>query len=661
MEHILGWIGQTIPAPQISEQVGYVSNLKRNVEALMEEAQKLKDQCDDMESEGQEASRKRMRLTNQARTWLGHARANLTEIENIKSEFDRRQTSNSGFFSDFPSTYTVGKRAVEKLESVRRELNERSGIKLLAMSSPPRVMEMDVPTVGQSSSQQTMEKIWDLLHDEHNSVICVYGMGGIGKTTLMKAINNKLQATSEFDYVIWVTVSKELNLQRIQKEIMSRLHLKIVEDDSYNIRSMQLQNRRITAVPRSFFELMPALQVLDLSFTSITSLSVSSSSLLNLRALILRGCRRLTEVPLLGQLKELQFLDIKSSGIRSLPEEMQNLVKLKKINMSDLLSDPLTIPSDVISGLSSLEDLRMLWAEVNWAKGSELAVENVVALGEVGKLKRLTILKITIQDFDCVEDDVFLQQLPKLEKFKVVIGPSNSLRIATDGKEFKDYCMKQVHICRSNNYSRGVKVMVAHTEGLKLFDAYVKDVSQLVGDANGLRMLTLRRCPKMECILDWNDVGKFALQNIEKLELKMLPKLQKLFKGEVPQRCLRKLNKIYLSSCDNLKSLFSSEMVQNLDQLQTLDVMSCFGLEEIIEGHDKSLPENPFPQLRNFTLSELYNLKSIICRDTLALPSLIKLKIYKCSNLRLPKRPDTTDWPSITRGGATWEANPQQS
>ncbi|XXG69447.1 hypothetical protein AAC387_Pa06g2312 [Persea americana] len=86
-----------------------------------------------------------------------------------------------------------------------------------------------------------MDKIWDLLHDKHTSVICIYGMGGIGKTTLMKAINNKLQATSEFRFVIWVTVSKQLNLQKIQKEIMSRLHLKFDENASYQDRSMQLR------------------------------------------------------------------------------------------------------------------------------------------------------------------------------------------------------------------------------------------------------------------------------------------------------------------------------------------------------------------------------------------------------------------------------------
>ncbi|XXG69399.1 hypothetical protein AAC387_Pa06g2282 [Persea americana] len=57
----------------------------------------------------------------------------------------------------------------------------------------------------------------------------------------MKAINNKLQATSEFDYVIWVTVSKELNLERVQEEIMDRLQLNFSEHDSYSKRSMQLR------------------------------------------------------------------------------------------------------------------------------------------------------------------------------------------------------------------------------------------------------------------------------------------------------------------------------------------------------------------------------------------------------------------------------------
>ncbi|RWR88328.1 disease resistance-like protein isoform X1 [Cinnamomum micranthum f. kanehirae] len=878
---------------QISHQTEYVRHLKNNVDALMVLYGELKAECEDTESKEGEASREKKMLTSRARTWLGQAGEILAEIDSIKLQFDQRRSFCNGCFPDLWSDYKLGKRAFEKLKDIPLLIQKKKGFELVARSPPLRVIEMDVPTVGQSSAQRTKEKIWNLLHDEHSSVICIYGMGGIGKSTLMKAINNELhafyekkekeeelRATREFDYVIWVTVSKQLNLQKIQKEIMSRLDLKFDEKDSYQDRSIQLrewlsnkryllilddlwnsfnlsevgiptdmenrskiaittrianmsavqvcsdmkaemirvetlaedeawdlfaanvgkevlhqprindyakevamecgglplaivvvakamrgqkkkelwedalralraaapeiegmepqvfrplklsyddlsdekvkmcflycslfpedheifvkllirwwimegfidnvnnlvdasnkghriieelkrrclleegirddrvkmhdvirdlalyiasssckegpkflvkanvglnvppreetwreferislmmneitelpirpacpnlislflsENRLIIAVPRSFFELMPALQVLDLSGTRITSLSVSSSSLLNLRALILRGCFALTEVPFLGQLKELQFLDIKSSGIRT---------------------------------------------------------ENDLTLSEVGKLKRLTILKITIKEFDCVENDVFLQQLPKLKKFEVVIGPHLS-----DPLNLLD-CMKNVHINGGNNYSRGVKVMVAHTEGLELCDADVRDVSQLVGDANGLRGLSIYQCEKMEYILDWSDVGENALQNIEELHLYDLPSLQKLFKGEVPQRCLRRLNKIVVFGCDQLKSLFSSKMVQNLDQLQSLHVENCDGLEEIIEGHDKSLPENPFPQLRKFTLEKLPKLKSIIRRDTLALPSLIELKIAKCPDLRLPKRPDIADWPN---------------
>ncbi|RWR88326.1 disease resistance protein RPS2 [Cinnamomum micranthum f. kanehirae] len=244
---IIASIIQIIPnlCTEISHQTDYVRHLENSVGALMVEAGKLKALCEDTEREGREASRRRKRLTNQAQTWLDQALPILDEIDFIKLQFDQRRSFCNGCLPDLWSDYKLGKRAFEKLECVLRELNERGGIKLVAMSSPPRVMaDMDVPMVGQSSAQRTMEKIWNLLHDEHTSVVYVYGMGGVGKTTLMKAINKKFVATSDFDYVIWATVSnvsRELNSERVQQEIMGRLQLNFSENDSYSIRSMQLR------------------------------------------------------------------------------------------------------------------------------------------------------------------------------------------------------------------------------------------------------------------------------------------------------------------------------------------------------------------------------------------------------------------------------------
>ncbi|XVF78132.1 hypothetical protein PTKIN_Ptkin14bG0104800 [Pterospermum kingtungense] len=58
---------------------------------------------------------------------------------------------------------------------------------------------------------------------EEVSKIGVWGMGGVGKTTIMKHIYNDLLEAKKFDQVIWVTVSKELNIEKLQDDIASAL------------------------------------------------------------------------------------------------------------------------------------------------------------------------------------------------------------------------------------------------------------------------------------------------------------------------------------------------------------------------------------------------------------------------------------------------------
>ncbi|KAF5195518.1 Disease resistance protein summ2 [Thalictrum thalictroides] len=53
-------------------------------------------------------------------------------------------------------------------------------------------------------------------------------MGGVGKTTLLKRINNELNKRgSDFDIVIWVVISKEVNMARVQEEIGNTLGLSL--------------------------------------------------------------------------------------------------------------------------------------------------------------------------------------------------------------------------------------------------------------------------------------------------------------------------------------------------------------------------------------------------------------------------------------------------
>ncbi|KAG8492350.1 hypothetical protein CXB51_009669 [Gossypium anomalum] len=51
-------------------------------------------------------------------------------------------------------------------------------------------------------------------------------MGGVGKTTIMKHIHNDLLKEQRFERVIWVTISKEFNVLKVQHDIASALKLK---------------------------------------------------------------------------------------------------------------------------------------------------------------------------------------------------------------------------------------------------------------------------------------------------------------------------------------------------------------------------------------------------------------------------------------------------
>lgn len=473
-------------------------------------------------------------------------------------------------------------------------------------------------------------------------------------------------------------------------EIISLMQNEITElpprPNCRNLVSLFLRdNPGISAIPCTFFELMPILKVLDLSETNIETLTVSSSSLLNLKALFLKGCKALRELKFLGQLKELQILDLSKSSITSLPHEMRNLVKLRKLNVSYIEDNSLTIPSNIISGWSSMEVLRMMTTEVNWAERCELEVATKATLGELAELKHLTSLEICFHDIDCVEEDVFRWQWSQLKKFKIIIG-SYSM---TEDLHWD----KQMQIYGAKIFPPAVKEIATHTQSLTLCAVNANEeehVSKFVDDLENLKALCLRSCQFLKWIFDSGAaVEEGALQKIEHLKLHGLPNLKKLFEGKVPKGCLKNLTRIEVQDCNALKSLFPSEMVENLDQLKVIDVRHCDELEEIIQGNfrikektpegDKSVPQEPLLRFRSLKLSdlellnsgelekivegnlrfkkeavqilleeplqklnslklyELPKLRSIIGLDKVALSKLKHYEISKCPNLRLPE------------------------
>ncbi|ERN03892.1 hypothetical protein AMTR_s00078p00178260 [Amborella trichopoda] len=105
----------------------------------------------------------------------------------------------------------------------------------LSISPPPeRAVQFETtPIPGQPIARKALQEVLDCIHDDQIGIIGVYGMGGAGKTTLAKEVNNQLQSNTNFDIVIWVTVSSNPDLSGLQKRIGERLGLLDLSNCSY--------------------------------------------------------------------------------------------------------------------------------------------------------------------------------------------------------------------------------------------------------------------------------------------------------------------------------------------------------------------------------------------------------------------------------------------
>ncbi|XP_043698899.1 probable disease resistance protein At4g27220 [Telopea speciosissima] len=94
-----------------------------------------------------------------------------------------------------------------------------------------------------SCQRSKREGIINALEDKKLNFIGVYGLGGVGKTTLMHAMKTKLKNRGSFDRIGMATVSQNPVLENIQNEIAESLGYNKLEKDSDSGRAELLQQK----------------------------------------------------------------------------------------------------------------------------------------------------------------------------------------------------------------------------------------------------------------------------------------------------------------------------------------------------------------------------------------------------------------------------------
>ncbi|XP_039117914.1 putative disease resistance protein At4g10780 [Dioscorea cayenensis subsp. rotundata] len=178
------------------------------------------------------ANRHGMQLTPQVQRW--HDKVQLHErqdtMNQLKVAYNNRGCLLGSCSLNLWANYKISQSLIKLYKEINNLKTEHDAFKEITETQPPRaVLEIatSVTLVG-NTIKLNLEKVRGYLVDDDVSMVGIWGMGGVGKTTLLNEINNSLlggDTNLGFKYVISLVVSKEPQFEKLQNEISKRLGL----------------------------------------------------------------------------------------------------------------------------------------------------------------------------------------------------------------------------------------------------------------------------------------------------------------------------------------------------------------------------------------------------------------------------------------------------
>ncbi|RYR24644.1 hypothetical protein HN51_046753 [Arachis hypogaea] len=377
-------------------------------------------------------------------------------------------------------------------------------------------------------------------------------------------------------------------------------------------------NHQHFEIPNDFFREMKELRVLVLLGIDLSKMSSSMKCLTKLRKLCLEQCINLDEelCNSIGTfMKNLRILSFSGSDIKSLPTKLKGLSKLQILDLSNC-SQLKSIQAGVISSLTNLEELYMRNTLVEWRVDNREESENKNAsLSELGHLNQITNVDLQIPSVAHLPENLFFD---KLHSYKIVIG-SSSTHLEPDFKIPEKYqLLRYLAILEKKigiHSQKGIKMLFERVENLLL--------EELNGVQDIFYALNLKGFP---CLKTLSIVSTCSIRYLinpqeRKHPENAFPKLETLhlYKlDNMEQLCSRvsfssssfcKLKVVKIKLLGLLKNVFVMSMVKHLVALQTIEILECNSLKEIVFAEDTqdSNTSKPlkFQELRTLTLKSL--------------------------------------------------------
>ncbi|XP_077231802.1 putative disease resistance protein At4g27220 [Tasmannia lanceolata] len=220
----------------LKRHVDYLVRYKKSVEKLQSKVKKLGVRRDDVQRSVDAATRNVQEIPGEVLSWL----TKVDDIEAILKKLEEgvmeKKRCFKGWRPNFSSRYSLGKKATKTMAVVdgllgdgqllaKQHFPHGAALRLCPSFNPPGEF------VAFESTESAKKLIIKALKEEGINIIGVYGMGGVGKTTLVEQVGKQAKDEKLYDEVVKVTVSQKRELKNIQGDLAVKLDLKFEEGD----------------------------------------------------------------------------------------------------------------------------------------------------------------------------------------------------------------------------------------------------------------------------------------------------------------------------------------------------------------------------------------------------------------------------------------------
>ncbi|CAL5351008.1 unnamed protein product [Camellia sinensis] len=228
---IVGKIGEFLMAP-VGRHFGYLFCYKGEVKNLKGEVEKLNEKRGAMQLSVDEAERNVKVIGPDVKGWLGRVDKCSEEAREIlKVEVEANKGCLYGWCPNLKLRYSLGMKATNKAKDVAKLHEERKLTEVAYNEPPPGIESTSTEGIKVFESRRLITKdVMEALKDDTFHMIAICGMGGVGKTTMVKEVAKRAKEEKLFDEVVMAVVSQSLNERRIQGEIGDKLGLEFREE-----------------------------------------------------------------------------------------------------------------------------------------------------------------------------------------------------------------------------------------------------------------------------------------------------------------------------------------------------------------------------------------------------------------------------------------------